>query len=115
MQRVRVYGTAAFTGVQSEYAFVEMADSTLVLAPEGMSPQSLILMADIFPTGYWVARNGYRLLQEDERRSDSTALVVSGISRLPLKWCRSLKSNHLETDWMRSRRALCHHSCEAVF
>lgn len=43
-QHVLVYGTAAFTGVQSEYAYVAFADSTLVHAPPAVSPQTLILM-----------------------------------------------------------------------
>ncbi|KAM0750740.1 dehydrogenase-like protein [Meredithblackwellia eburnea MCA 4105] len=75
-QNVMVFGTASYPGVQSEFARVAQADSTLVKSPEGMSPKSLILMADIFPTGFWVARNGFSLLQEKEKRKDSTALVI---------------------------------------
>ncbi|KAM0791188.1 hypothetical protein ACM66B_005672 [Microbotryomycetes sp. NB124-2] len=74
-EKVKVYGTASFTGVQSEYAYVTMGDSTLVHAPEDLSPQSLILMADIFPTGYWVARNAFRLLQ-DAKNKDTKVLVI---------------------------------------
>ncbi|KAK4053941.1 hypothetical protein OIO90_003778 [Microbotryomycetes sp. JL221] len=75
-EKVKVYGTAAFTGVQSEFAYVAMGDSTLVHAPEDLSPQSLILMADIFPTGYWVARNAFRMLQDAAKASDTTCLVI---------------------------------------
>ncbi|KAK4048334.1 hypothetical protein OIV83_004856 [Microbotryomycetes sp. JL201] len=75
-EKVKVYGTAAFTGVQSEYAYVSMGDSTLVHAPADLSPQSLILMADIFPTGYWVARNAHRLLQDAAKNKDTSVLVI---------------------------------------
>ncbi|GAA5828194.1 hypothetical protein JCM3770_000239 [Rhodotorula araucariae] len=61
---------------ENEYAYVTMADSTLVHAPGGMSAQLLILLADIFPTRYWVARNGFRLLQQEAKLWGSTVLVI---------------------------------------
>jgi threonine dehydrogenase-like Zn-dependent dehydrogenase len=43
----RVYGSVALDGVQSEYALVPLADTTLFPAPKEISPEVLILMADV--------------------------------------------------------------------
>lgn len=57
-----LFGTKALDGAQAEYVRVPLADSTLVLQPSlfSSSPESekkLVLMADIFPTGYFAAKN----------------------------------------------------------
>jgi threonine dehydrogenase-like Zn-dependent dehydrogenase len=36
------------------------ADGTVVKAPSGVSPQYLVLMGDIFPTGYFAAQNAFK-------------------------------------------------------
>ncbi|PWN98192.1 GroES-like protein [Tilletiopsis washingtonensis] len=71
----RVYGSVALDGVQSEYALVPLADTTLFPAPKEISPEVLILMADIFPTGFFVAQNAWKMLNEAERK-DATAVVI---------------------------------------
>lgn len=43
-------------GGQAEYVRIPNADGTLVLAPETIPREMLVLMADIFPTGYFAAR-----------------------------------------------------------
>ncbi|CEH16346.1 alcohol dehydrogenase [Ceraceosorus bombacis] len=71
----RVYGSNAMEGVQAEYARIPLADTTLFPAPAGVSEQVLILMADIFPTGFFVAQNAAKMLGEAERK-DTTAVVI---------------------------------------
>ncbi|RFU31233.1 hypothetical protein B7463_g5089, partial [Scytalidium lignicola] len=80
-------GTPALDGAQAEYVSefynqknrplvrVPYADGTVVKAPPEINEQVLILMADIFPTGYFAASNGYRLLNESERE-DAVVVVV---------------------------------------
>lgn len=82
-------------GAQAEYVRVPLADTTLYAAPPGVSPQVLVLMADvshavllpsylekltyfplqIFPTGYFVAQNAWKMLGEKERE-DATCVVI---------------------------------------
>lgn len=39
---------------------VPLADATAVTAPEGIEESKLVLMADIFPTGYFAAANAFK-------------------------------------------------------
>ncbi|TAJ97014.1 MAG: glutathione-dependent formaldehyde dehydrogenase [Candidatus Manganitrophaceae bacterium] len=48
--------TGPIHGLQAERARVPFANSTLVLAPEGLTDDEAILLSDIFPTGYFGAR-----------------------------------------------------------
>jgi len=44
-------------GGQAERVRVPLADSTLVAIPEGVTDEEALLLADVFPTGYFCARN----------------------------------------------------------
>lgn len=46
-----VFGTEQLAGAQAQYVRVPLADTTVVKAPDGLRMTSLVLMADIFPTG----------------------------------------------------------------
>lgn len=48
----KLYGTIALDGGQAEYVRVPLADWTLVRVPASIDEKMLVLMADIFPTGY---------------------------------------------------------------
>ncbi|POR32510.1 Zinc-dependent alcohol dehydrogenase [Tolypocladium paradoxum] len=48
-------GTAQIDGSQAEYVRVPDADGTLLLAPVDMEDDLLVMMSDIFPTGYYGA------------------------------------------------------------
>jgi len=48
-------GTAQIDGSQAEYVRIPDADGTLLLAPEDLEDELLIMMSDIFPTGYYGA------------------------------------------------------------
>ncbi|UZJ51318.1 hypothetical protein CBS101457_000638 [Exobasidium rhododendri] len=71
----RVFGSVPLEGAQAEFVLVPLADTTLYHVPEGAAPELLLLMADIFPTGYFVASNAYNILNEKER-NDVTAVVI---------------------------------------
>ncbi|KAH8820227.1 chaperonin 10-like protein [Xylogone sp. PMI_703] len=49
------FGTQLLNGGQAEYVRVPFADGTLYHAPNGMDHRLLIMMCDIFPTGYYGA------------------------------------------------------------
>lgn len=46
-----VFGTDQLAGAQAQYVRVPFADTTALKAPDGLRSTSLVLMADIFPTG----------------------------------------------------------------
>lgn len=48
-------GTAQIDGAQAEFVRVPSADGTLILAPEKIEDDLLVMMSDIFPTGYYGA------------------------------------------------------------
>lgn len=54
---------------------IPLADSTVVKAPTDINPQSLVLMADIFPTGFFAARNAFKEMSSSEV-SDSVVVVI---------------------------------------
>ena len=49
------FGTQQLNGGQAEYVRVPFADGTLQPAPQGVSDDLLIMMCDIFPTGFYGA------------------------------------------------------------
>lgn len=57
---------------------IPLADSTAVLAPPEIDEKLLVLMADILPTGYFAASNGYTLLKDTERKDAVVAVVGCG-------------------------------------
>lgn len=70
-----LFGTAGLDGAQAEFVRVPLADSTAVKAPEGIADDVLVLMADIFPTGYFAAHNAFKDLTK-EQISDATVVLV---------------------------------------
>ena len=71
-----VYGTSKLPGAQAEYVRVPMADSTLIRGLHGLQPEQLLIMADVFPTGYYGASNAFSLLPPAIPASTATAVVV---------------------------------------
>lgn len=65
-------------GGQAEYMRVPLADATAVKAPEGIDEKKLVLMADIFPTGYFAAANAFRDFDEETIRQSVVVLIGCG-------------------------------------
>ncbi|MCJ1430177.1 hypothetical protein MMC29_008093, partial [Sticta canariensis] len=70
-----LFGSAALDGAQAEYVRVPFADGTAVKAPPNIADNALVLMADIFPTGYFAAHNGFKELTKDQI-ADATVVVI---------------------------------------
>lgn len=70
-----MFGTEQLDGAQAEYVRVPLADSTVVKAPGTVSDQALILMADIFPTGYFGVKSAIEMSPTLDV-SQSTMVVV---------------------------------------
>lgn len=74
-ERCLLFGCGALDGGQAEYVRVPYADGTLVGAPAEIDDKALILMADIFPTGFFGAKNAFHLLQP-QPAAEATVVVV---------------------------------------
>ncbi|EON61053.1 hypothetical protein W97_00264 [Coniosporium apollinis CBS 100218] len=74
----KLFGTAVLDGGQAEYVRVPLADSTLMHAPSGIDEKKLVLMADIFPTGYFAASNAFHDLTETTIQNSTVLLFGCG-------------------------------------
>jgi len=73
--KVLLFGTVALDGAQAEYVRVPLADSTVVKAPSEIQDNALVLMADIFPTGYYGAYNAFKDMTK-EQIAEATVVVI---------------------------------------
>ncbi|CAI6097381.1 unnamed protein product [Clonostachys chloroleuca] len=69
-------GSPNLDGAQAEYVRVPHADGTAIKAPSGVPKETLVLMADIFPTGFFGAKNAFKLM--DQIDSKEATVVVMG-------------------------------------
>ncbi len=60
-------------GTQAEYVRVPHADNSLYIAPEGIPEESLVMLSDIFPTGFECG-----VLNGQVKPGDTVAIVGSG-------------------------------------
>ena len=115
-----VYGSPALEGAQAEFVHVPLADTTLFHAPEGVSDETLILMADIFPTGYYAASRGLGALSQVERDQPDLTVVVIGAG--PVGLCAATSAKHFKPSQLfiidsvadRLERAEKYHSAKAI-
>lgn len=77
-QKSLALGTAQINGCQAEYVRVPEAEGTLRHAPEGMEDELLVMMSDIFPTGYYGAMRAVSALQQNKQPLESAAVVCLG-------------------------------------
>ncbi|CAG7561985.1 unnamed protein product [Fusarium equiseti] len=68
-------GSPNLDGAQAEYVRVPFADGTIIKAPTGISDQALILMADIFPTGYFGVNSAVEMMPKLDMQ-DATIVVI---------------------------------------
>lgn len=76
--RGKLYGTTILDGGQAEYVRVPLADSTLFKIPESVDEKKLVLMADIFPTGYFAASNAFSGTSPEEVQNSTVLLFGCG-------------------------------------
>ncbi|EPS31666.1 hypothetical protein PDE_06623 [Penicillium oxalicum 114-2] len=74
----QLYGSAVLDGGQAEYVRVPLAESTLFHAPDAIDEKKLVLMADIFPTGYFAASNAFRGLEPSKVQQSTVLLFGCG-------------------------------------
>lgn len=74
----QLFGSSGLAGGQAEYLRVPLADATAVLAPPGIDEKKLVLMADIFPTGYFAAKNAFAGWDEDTIQNSVVVVIGCG-------------------------------------
>lgn len=75
----KLIGSPLLDGAQAEYVRIAMGESTLFQAPTTIPKEILILMADIFPTGYFVAKKARDHLEQAEgagHKEETTCVVI---------------------------------------
>ncbi|KAK5240126.1 hypothetical protein LTS06_012560, partial [Exophiala xenobiotica] len=77
-EKSKLFGCPALDGGQAEYCRIPLADSTVVKAPPNIAEDKLVLMADIFPTGYFAAANAFRGFDEATIRQSVVLLIGCG-------------------------------------
>lgn len=88
----RVFGSPALEGAQAEYVDVPLADTTLFVAPPDVEDETLILMADIFPTGYYAASNAMKNLNDAEKEDLTVVVIGAG----PVGLCAVTSAKHFK-------------------
>lgn len=86
-----VFGTTALNGGQAEYLRVPQADGTLYHKPEGLSDDVALLMADIFPTGYFCVSNFTNKVSKQQ--VDESVAIQFGLG--PVGQCALISAKEL--------------------
>ena len=73
-----MFGSASLDGGQAEYVRIPLADGTVIKAPGSISDNALVLMADIWPTGYFGATSALDMLGASDFSGNSVAVVGCG-------------------------------------
>ena len=100
-----LFGTPSLDGAQAEYVRVPLADSTAVKAPEDIADNALVLMADIFPTGFFAAGNAFKDLTKEQISEATVVLIGCGpVGLCALINAENYKPKHLlAVDSIQSR------------
>ncbi|KAF3059227.1 putative zinc-type alcohol dehydrogenase-like protein YbdR [Daldinia childiae] len=70
-----LFGSEKLDGAQADYVRVPLADGTAMKAPPEIDDNALVLMADIFPTGFFGAKNAFNSLGSQDP-SEATVVVI---------------------------------------
>lgn len=70
-----LFGSTALDGGQAEYVRIPLADGTVMKAPPEISDGALVLMADIWPTGFFGSKNAFHMLQP-QPACEATVVVI---------------------------------------
>ncbi|KAJ3499622.1 hypothetical protein NLG97_g162 [Lecanicillium saksenae] len=87
----KLFGSAVLDGGQAEYARIPMADSTAIQAPKSISDKALVLMADIFPTGYYGVKSAVELRPKVDISQSTFVVIGCG----PVGICAVISALHL--------------------
>ncbi|KAG5978898.1 hypothetical protein E4U55_005775 [Claviceps digitariae] len=91
-----LFGSPGLDGGQAEYVRVPYADSTVVKAPKTISDRALLLMADIFPTGFFGVKSALELSSAlDVTQSTIVVIGCGPVGLCAITSAASLNPQHL--------------------
>ncbi|KAG6040145.1 hypothetical protein E4U19_000059 [Claviceps sp. Clav32 group G5] len=91
-----LFGSPGLDGGQAEYVRVPYADSTVAKAPNTISDRALLLMADIFPTGFFGIKSALSMSPTVDVTQSTIAVIGCGPVGLCAVACASnLNPQHL--------------------
>ncbi|KAJ5156106.1 hypothetical protein N7492_008909 [Penicillium capsulatum] len=70
-----LFGCEVLNGGQAQYVRIPHAEGSSMKAPEGVDDKYLVLMGDIFPTGYFAASNAFKN-STPEQIAEQTVVVI---------------------------------------
>ena len=73
-----LFGSLTLDGGQAEYVRVPVADNTLFVQPTDLPETSLVLLADILPTGLLAAKNAFDKIPSSELKDSVTVVIGCG-------------------------------------
>ncbi|KAJ5236310.1 Alcohol dehydrogenase superfamily zinc-type [Penicillium chrysogenum] len=73
-----LFGCDSLDGGQAEYARIPNADGSVMKAPEGVDEKYLVLMGDIFPTGWFAANNAFKNSTPEQIAEQTVVLIGCG-------------------------------------
>lgn len=73
-----LFGSTALDGGQAEFVRIPVADNTLFVQPTDLPEHSLVLLADIFPTGVLAAKNAYGRMLPHELKGSVNVVIGCG-------------------------------------
>jgi threonine dehydrogenase-like Zn-dependent dehydrogenase len=76
-EKCQLFGSVGLDGAQAEYVRVPLADAT-VMKVDGIKDEALVLMADIFPTGYFAAHNAFKEFTPEQIKESTVVLIGCG-------------------------------------
>ncbi|CAI7649313.1 unnamed protein product [Penicillium pancosmium] len=74
-EKSTLFGCEMLDGGQAQYVRVPNAEGTVMKAPEGVDEKYLVLLGDIFPTGYFAAFNALKN-STPEQIAEQTVVVI---------------------------------------
>ena len=69
---------------------VPLADATVMKAPEDIADTALVLMADIFPTGYFAANNAFNEMSKEQIKHATVVVIGCGYDTVKETWALQL-------------------------
>ncbi|CAG9996022.1 unnamed protein product [Clonostachys byssicola] len=90
--RCLLFGSKVLDGGQAEFVRVPLADGTVAKAPPTISDQALVLMADIFPTGYFGVKSAIEMSPSIDVRDATIVVIGCG----PVGLCAIVAAAHLQ-------------------
>src|ERR1700712_329738 len=89
-EKCELFGSTTLDGGQAEYVRIPSADTTVVKKPEGIDGKVLVLMADIWPTGYFAASNAFKTFSPEQIKEATVVVIGCG----PVGLCALINAEH---------------------